>query len=110
MPDKGVYGGYIVFTPQGGGQVYRVPYAGFKGDYQSIQVLIRPAGSRCWPGSRRATHRASCRGSECFGGGTYNVPPAADAYTFVNGAQRDADRSSSTSTTRRAACASTCTG
>jgi minor extracellular serine protease Vpr len=25
-----------VFTPQGGGQVYRVPYAGFKGNYQSI--------------------------------------------------------------------------
>ena len=39
MPDKGVYGGYIEFTPQGGGQEYRVPYAGFKGDYQSIQVL-----------------------------------------------------------------------
>jgi subtilisin family serine protease len=39
MPDKGVYGGYIKFTPQGGGQEYRVPYAGFKGDYQSIQVL-----------------------------------------------------------------------
>jgi len=38
-PDKAQYGGYIVFTPQGGGQVYRVPFAGFVGDYQSIQVL-----------------------------------------------------------------------
>jgi len=45
LADKGLYGGYIVFTPQGGGQTYRVPYAGFKGDYQSIQVLVpTPAG------------------------------------------------------------------
>lgn len=38
-PDQGQYGGYIVFTPQGGGQVFRVPYAGFVGDYQSLPVL-----------------------------------------------------------------------
>jgi minor extracellular serine protease Vpr len=38
-PDKAQYGGYIVFTPQEDGQVYRVPFAGFVGDYQSIQVL-----------------------------------------------------------------------
>jgi subtilisin family serine protease len=38
-PDLGTYGGYIVFTPQGGGQTYRVPYAGFVGDYQALPVL-----------------------------------------------------------------------
>jgi len=38
-PDKGIYGGYIVLTPQGGGETLRIPYAGFIGDYQSIQVL-----------------------------------------------------------------------
>lgn len=38
-PTNGQYGGYIIFTPQGGGQEYRVPYAGFVGDYQGIQVL-----------------------------------------------------------------------
>lgn len=38
-PDRGQYGGYIVFTPQGGGQVYRVPFAGFVGDYQSLPVF-----------------------------------------------------------------------
>jgi hypothetical protein len=38
-PAYGQYGGYIEFTPQGGGQVYRVPFAGFVGDYQGIQVL-----------------------------------------------------------------------
>ncbi len=39
-PAGGQYGGYIVLTPQGGGQVYRVPFAGFIGDYQSKQVLV----------------------------------------------------------------------
>ncbi|MCS6845973.1 MAG: Fn3-like domain-containing protein [Caldilineales bacterium] len=35
-PTNGQYGGYIVFTPTGGGQVLRVPFAGFVGDYQGI--------------------------------------------------------------------------
>lgn len=39
LPDRGQYGGYIVFTPQGGGQTYRVPFAGLKGDYQSITAI-----------------------------------------------------------------------
>jgi subtilisin family serine protease len=38
-PSGGQYGGYIVFTPQGGGQLYRVPFAGYIGDYQARQVL-----------------------------------------------------------------------
>jgi minor extracellular serine protease Vpr len=38
-PNLGQYGGYIVLTPQGDGQTYRVPYAGFIGDYQAIQAL-----------------------------------------------------------------------
>jgi subtilisin family serine protease len=39
--DKSVYSGYIAVT--GGGKTYRVPYAGFTGDYQMIQVLA-PGG------------------------------------------------------------------
>jgi hypothetical protein len=39
--DRSVYTGYIAVA--GGGQTYRVPYAGFTGDYQSIQVLA-PGG------------------------------------------------------------------
>jgi len=38
-PAYGQYGGYVVFTPQGGGQAYSVPFAGFVGDYQGIEVL-----------------------------------------------------------------------
>ena len=33
------YGGYITVTSQGTDDVFRVPYAGFIGDYQSIEVL-----------------------------------------------------------------------
>jgi minor extracellular serine protease Vpr len=43
-PVNGQYGGYIVFTPEDAGQVYRVPFAGFVGDYQGIQVLT-PTGN-----------------------------------------------------------------
>jgi subtilisin family serine protease len=43
LPDRSQYGGWIVLTPQGDGQTVRVPYAGFKGDYQSIQVLVPTA-------------------------------------------------------------------
>jgi minor extracellular serine protease Vpr len=35
--DRRVYGGYLRLTA--GSETYRVPYAGFRGDYQSIQVL-----------------------------------------------------------------------
>jgi minor extracellular serine protease Vpr len=38
-PVNGQYGGYIVLTPTDGGRTYRVPFAGFVGDYQGIQVL-----------------------------------------------------------------------
>jgi subtilisin family serine protease len=38
-PTFGQYGGYIIFTPETAGQIYRVPFAGFVGDYQGIQVL-----------------------------------------------------------------------
>ena len=38
-PDLMTHGGYIRFTPQEGGQQYRVPYAGISGDYQQVSVL-----------------------------------------------------------------------
>lgn len=38
-PENAMYGGYIVLTPNGGGETVRVPYAGFVGDYQAIQPL-----------------------------------------------------------------------
>jgi minor extracellular serine protease Vpr len=47
-PVNGQYGGYIVFTPQAGGQTYRVPFAGFVGDYQGIQALTPTANGFPW--------------------------------------------------------------
>jgi minor extracellular serine protease Vpr len=38
LPDRSQYGGYLVATGDDD-SVTRVPYAGFKGDYQSIQAL-----------------------------------------------------------------------
>ena len=46
--DKSLYGGYLVLTPQGGGRVYRVPYAGFKGDYQSILAVTPTPNGFPW--------------------------------------------------------------
>jgi minor extracellular serine protease Vpr len=48
LPDRSIYGGYIVLTPDNAGQVIRVPYAGFKGDYQAIQVLSPTANNFPW--------------------------------------------------------------
>jgi subtilisin family serine protease len=39
LADGSIYGGYVVFTPRGGAGTVRVPYAGFKGDYQAIPIL-----------------------------------------------------------------------
>ena len=47
-PTFGQYGGYIVLTPQDGGRVYSVPFAGFVGDYQGIQTLAPTANGFPW--------------------------------------------------------------
>jgi subtilisin family serine protease len=43
-PSGGQYGGYLVFTPDDGSAVLRVPFAGYIGDYQARQVLT-PTGN-----------------------------------------------------------------
>ncbi|MEA2564555.1 MAG: minor extracellular serine protease Vpr [Acidobacteriota bacterium] len=48
LANRSIFGGYVVLTPQGGGQTLRVPFAGFKGDYQSIQVLVPTANNFPW--------------------------------------------------------------
>jgi hypothetical protein len=50
LADGSLYGGYLVFTPRGAGQsgVIRVPYAGFKGDYQAIQILTPTTKGYPW--------------------------------------------------------------
>jgi len=47
LADKALYGGYLVLTPASGREV-RVPYSGFKGDYQSIQAIVPTANNFPW--------------------------------------------------------------
>jgi hypothetical protein len=81
LADQSQYGGYIVLTPQGGGQAYRVPYAGFKGDYQSIVALNpTPFG---FPWLSKLTSCALLRGLDCFAGGVYTNQPGGATYTLT---------------------------
>ncbi|HEX5718726.1 MAG TPA: S8 family serine peptidase [Thermoanaerobaculia bacterium] len=48
LADRSIYGGYIVLSPQAGGQLLSVPFAGIKGDYQSIQVLVPTVNNFPW--------------------------------------------------------------
>jgi hypothetical protein len=48
LADKALFGGYLVLTPQGGGREVRVPYSGFKGDYQSIQAITPTTNGFPW--------------------------------------------------------------
>jgi minor extracellular serine protease Vpr len=73
------YGGYLVLTPQGGGQRYRVPYAGLSGDYQSIQVLTPTANGFPW--------LAKLQGNSFFNqpnGGTFTMAGEDVAYFLVH--------------------------
>ena len=52
LTDRSMYGGYVVLGGSDGSQ-FSVPYAGFKGDYQSIQILtgLFVLGRQVAPGS-----------------------------------------------------------
>jgi minor extracellular serine protease Vpr len=80
-PTNGQYGGYIVFTPQGGGQVYRVPFAGFVGDYQGIQVMT--GGFPVLGRLNSCAPAALLRGLDCFGTGGYSGLPAGATFNLT---------------------------
>ena len=49
LPNRSIYGGYVALTVPGQSMpTYRVPFAGFKGDYQSTQVLTPTANGFPW--------------------------------------------------------------
>jgi subtilisin family serine protease len=68
-PNQGQYGGYIMLTQQGADHVFRVPFAGFVGDYQSIRVLTPTANGFPWLAK--------------LAGGTFTNQPAGASYTLV---------------------------
>jgi minor extracellular serine protease Vpr len=43
LSEGAIYGGYLVFTPDDGGPPLRVPYAGYKGDYQAVPAMTPTA-------------------------------------------------------------------
>ncbi|WP_374565067.1 S8 family serine peptidase [Ideonella sp.] len=69
LADKGLFGGYVVATSQADGKALRVPYAGFKGDYQSIQVLAPTANGFPWLAK--------------FDGTNYTNQPGGATYTMA---------------------------
>lgn len=69
LDDRGLYGGYIVLTPRGGGATLRVPFAGFKGDYQAIRVLEPTVNGFPWLAKLSGT--------------TLSNQPAGATYTLI---------------------------
>jgi hypothetical protein len=67
--ERGIYGGYLVLTPQGGGLPLRVPFAGFMGDYQQIPVLTPTANGFPWLAQ--------------LVGGFFNNRPGGATYTLL---------------------------
>jgi subtilisin family serine protease len=70
-PNLGQYGGYIVLTPQGGGRLARVAYAGFVGDYQLVPVLTPTANGFPWLAKLNAA------------GTTFTNQPGGATYTMA---------------------------
>lgn len=70
LASRSQYGGYLVLTPSGGSPL-RVPYAGFKGDYQSILVLNPTPAGFPWLAKFNGTH--------------FFKQSAGASYTFENG-------------------------
>lgn len=69
LVDRAIYGGYLTLVPQGGGETLRVPYAGFKGDYQTTPVITPTSNGFPWLAQ--------------LGGGFYNNRPNGATFTMV---------------------------
>jgi subtilisin family serine protease len=75
--DQSLYGGYIVFTPRSGGATLRVPYVGFKGDYQSLPVLT---SAGC---GLPAVFKLNAAASDaCLGGGIQRLGATGASFTL----------------------------
>jgi subtilisin family serine protease len=48
LADASLYGGWVTFTPEGGGTALHVPYQGWKGNYHSVVVLTPTAKGYPW--------------------------------------------------------------
>jgi minor extracellular serine protease Vpr len=48
LSEGALYGGYLVFTPDDGSPPLRVPYAGYKGDYQDVPAMTPTSRGYPW--------------------------------------------------------------
>ena len=79
LPDNSIYGGYVVFQATDDSATVRVPYAGWKGDFQSIQVLAPTANGFPWLAKLNpATGKLTMQGD----GATFNLS-AGDFPVFL---------------------------
>ena len=85
LRDLSQYGGYVKFTPVGGGQVYRVPFAGLEGDYQSA-VAMRTVDLTPFFGVPGFQFPAI---GQDFGGGSFDIFPigVGGTWTLANANQ-----------------------
>ncbi|AUX43011.1 peptidase S8 [Sorangium cellulosum] len=88
LADGSLFGGYLVFTPRGGPEAgaLRVPYAGFKGDYQRVPVLSTSGQGAPWLGKLSGT-----RMTPQPSGATYTMASGDIPYVVVHldhGAER----------------------
>lgn len=70
------YTGYLEFTPDDDSGMLRVPYAGYSGDYQDIEVLTPGAiPELALPVLGQLTECAVLDGPDCIGGAAWDVFP-----------------------------------
>ncbi|WP_133499453.1 S8 family serine peptidase [Cognatilysobacter terrigena] len=67
--DGGIYGGYLVATPNDGSNTLRIPFSGYVGDYQARQVLVPTANGFPWLAK--------------FNGSSYFNQPSGASYTMI---------------------------
>lgn len=80
-----VYGGYIRFTPVGDGQVLSVPYGGFGGDYQGIQVLTDGGATPAFPKLAKWVGNAQLSDGSIVS--SYSFPASPVTYTMAKDRQ-----------------------
>lgn len=80
LQDLSQYGGYIVLSGDDG-STYRVPYAGFKGDYQGIVTMT--AGGFGFPLLGQATSCIRVVDGACIGG-SYGVLPVGGTFDMTD--------------------------
>ncbi len=77
------YGGWLFFTPEEGAAL-SVPFAGFAGDYQALE-LFGDLGDLPLPAMGVLLGCDRFIGADCVAGGEYDLAPTGHSYTMADG-------------------------